>query len=79
MFDIFLGFVDKNGNCYVNWYVVCVFGYMCILVFFYEMEEFLLSILFFVLFLFVCFRNEMCREIFLKVDLYFRIILFILK
>lgn len=77
--DIFLGLVDKNGNCHVNRYAACVPGHMRTLVPLHEMEESLSSISLSASLLSVCSRNETCREIFSKVDSYSRIISFILK
>lgn len=77
--DIFLGLVDKNGNCHVNRYAACVPGHMRTLVSLHEMEESLSSILLSASLLSVCSRNETRREIFSKVDSYSRIISFILK
>lgn len=71
--DIFLGLVDKNGNCHVNRYAACVD--ICV----HWMEESLSSISLSASLLSVCSRNETRREIFSKVDSYSRIISFILK
>lgn len=76
--DIFLGLVDKNGNCHVNRYAACVD--ICVhwslsmrWKNLYQAFHFSASLLS------VCSRNETRREIFSKVDSYSRIISFILK